>query len=167
MDRAEGIYFWTPDGKRYIDMNSQLMCVNIGHGNKKVIRAIQEQAEKLAYAGPSMASEARAKIGPLLARHTPGDLNKFFFTLGGAEANENAIKLARQFTGKQKIITRYRSYHGATAGAISLTGDYRRWANEPGMPGVVRSSIRTAIAARSARTTPAAAPWIASITSRK
>ncbi len=101
MDRAEGIYFWTPDGKRYIDMNSQLMCVNIGHGNKKVIRAIQEQAEKLAYAGPSMATEVRAKIGPLLAKHTPGDLNKFFFTLGGAEANENAIKLARQFTGKQ------------------------------------------------------------------
>ena len=138
MDRAEGIYFWTPDGKRYIDMNSQLMCVNIGHGNKKVIRAIQDQAEKLAYAGPSMASEVRAKIGPLLAKHTPGDLNKFFFTLGGAEANENAIKLARQFTGKQKIIVRYRSYHGATAGAISLTGDYRRWANEPGIPGVVR-----------------------------
>jgi taurine--2-oxoglutarate transaminase len=138
MDRAEGIYFWTPDGKRYIDMNSQLMCVNIGHGNKKVIRAIQEQAEKLAYAGPSMASEARAKIGPVLARHTPGDLDKFFFTLGGAEANENAIKLARQFTGRQKIIARYRSYHGATAGAITLTGDYRRWANEPGIPGVVR-----------------------------
>jgi taurine---2-oxoglutarate transaminase len=138
MDRAEGIYFWTPDGKRYIDMNSQLMCVNIGHGNQKVIRAIQDQAEKLAYAGPSMASEVRAKIGPLLAKHTPGDLNKFFFTLGGAEANENAIKLARQFTGRQKIIARYRSYHGATAGAISLTGDYRRWANEPGMPGVVR-----------------------------
>ena len=138
MDRAEGIYFWTPDGKRYIDMNSQLMCVNIGHGNKKVIRAIQDQAEKLAYAGPSMASEVRAKIGPLLAKHTPGDLDKFFFTLGGAEANENAIKLARQFTGRQKIIVRYRSYHGATAGAISLTGDYRRWANEPGIPGVVR-----------------------------
>jgi taurine--2-oxoglutarate transaminase len=138
MDRAEGIYFWTPDGKRYIDMNSQLMCVNIGHGNKKVIRAIQEQAEKLAYAGPSMASEVRAKIGPLLAKHTPGDLNKFFFTLGGAEANENALKLARQFTGRQKIIARYRSYHGATAGAITLTGDYRRWANEPGIPGVVR-----------------------------
>ncbi len=138
MDRAEGIYFWTPDGKRYIDMNSQLMCVNIGHGNKKVIRAMQEQAEKLAYAGPSMASEVRAKIGPLLAKHTPGDLNKFFFTLGGAEANENAIKLARQFTGRQKIIVRYRSYHGATAGAITLTGDYRRWANEPGIPGVVR-----------------------------
>ncbi len=138
MERAEGIYFWTPDGKRYIDMNSQLMSVNIGHGNKKVIRAIQDQAAQLAYAGPSMASEPRARIGPLLAKHTPGDLDKFFFTLGGAEANENAIKLARQFTGRQKIIARYRSYHGATAGAITLTGDYRRWANEPGIPGVVR-----------------------------
>ncbi len=138
MEHAEGIYFWTPDGKRYIDMNSQLMSVNIGHGNKKVIRAIQDQAAQLAYAGPSMASEPRARIGPLLAKHTPGDLDKFFFTLGGAEANENAIKLARQFTGRQKIIARYRSYHGATAGAITLTGDYRRWANEPGIPGVVR-----------------------------
>lgn len=139
MAHAEGIYFWDPNGKRYIDMNSQLMCVNIGHGNQHVIRAIQDQAAKLAYAGPSMATEVRAKIGPMLAKHTPGDLNKFFFTLGGAEANENAIKLARQYTGRNKIITRYRSYHGATAGAITLTGDPRRWANEPGIPGVVRA----------------------------
>ncbi len=139
MERAEGIYFWDPNGKRYIDMNSQLMCVNIGHGNKHVIQAIQDQAAKLAYAGPSMATEVRAKIGPMLAKHTPGNLNKFFFTLGGAEANENAIKLARQYTGRQKIITRYRSYHGATSGAITLTGDPRRWANEPGIPGVVRA----------------------------
>jgi taurine--2-oxoglutarate transaminase len=139
MARAEGIYFWDPNGKRYIDMNSQLMCVNIGHGNQHVIKAIQDQAAKLAYAGPSMATEVRAQIGPMLAKHTPGDLNKFFFTLGGAEANENAIKLARQYTGRNKIITRYRSYHGATAGAMTLTGDPRRWANEPGMPGVVRA----------------------------
>ncbi|HET7378006.1 MAG TPA: aminotransferase class III-fold pyridoxal phosphate-dependent enzyme [Anaerolineae bacterium] len=139
MARAEGIYFWDPNGKRYIDMNSQLMCVNIGHGNQHVIKAIQDQAAKLAYAGPSMATEVRAKIGPMLAKHTPGDLNKFFFTLGGAEANENAIKLARQYTGRNKIITRYRSYHGATAGAITLTGDPRRWANEPGIPGVIRA----------------------------
>lgn len=138
MAKAEGVYFWDANGKRYIDMNSQLMCVNIGHGDRRVIKAIQDQAAKLVYAGPSMATEVRAKIGPLLAKHTPGDLNKFFFVLGGAEANENAIKLARQFTGRQKIITRYRSYHGATAGAISLTGDYRRWANEPGIPGIVR-----------------------------
>lgn len=139
MARAEGIYFWDAHGKRYIDLNSQLMCVNIGHGNRHVIEAIQRQAEQLAYAGPGMATEVRAQIGPLLAKHTPGDLNKFFFTLGGAEANENAIKLARQFSGRQKIITRYRSYHGATAGAMTLTGDPRRWANEPGIPGVVRA----------------------------
>ena len=138
MTRAEGIYFWDADGKRYFDMNSQLMCSNIGHGNQRVIDAIKAQAETLAYAGPGMATAVRAEIGPLLAKHTPGDLNRFFFTLGGAESNENAIKLARQFTGRNKIITRYRSYHGATAGAITLTGDPRRWANEPGMPGVIR-----------------------------
>lgn len=138
MTRAEGVYFWDADGKRYVDMNSQLMCVNIGHGHPRVIKAIQDQAARLAYAGPSMATEVRAEIGPLLAAHTPGDLDKFFFVLGGAEANENAIKLARQSTGRHKIIVRYRAYHGATAGAITLTGDYRRWANEPGIPGVVR-----------------------------
>jgi len=136
--KAKGVYFWDADGKRYLDMNSQLMCVNIGHGDRRVIDAIKAQAEELVYAGPGMATRVRAEIGPLLAGVTPGDLDKFFFTLGGAEANENAIKLARGYTGRQKIITRYRSYHGATAGAISLTGDPRRWANEPGMPGVVR-----------------------------
>ena len=139
MVRAEGVYFWDADGRRYLDLNSQLMCSNIGHGDRRVIDAIKAQAEELAYAGPGMATRVRAEIGPLLARHTPGDLNKFFFTLGGAEANENAIKLARQFTGRQKIVTRYRSYHGSTAGAITLTGDPRRWANEPGVPGVIRA----------------------------
>lgn len=139
MVRGEGIYFWDANGKRYTDLNSQLMCSNIGHGNQRVIDAIKEQAQELTYAGPSMATRVRAEIGPLLAKRTPGDLNTFFFTLGGAEANENAIKLARQFTGRQKIIARYRSYHGSTAGAISLTGDPRRWANEPAIPGVVRA----------------------------
>ena len=139
MAKAEGIYFWDANGKRYIDMNSQLMCSNIGHGNQRVIDAIKAQADELAYAGPSMATRIRAEIGPLLAKHTPGDLNTFFFTLGGAEANENAIKLARQYTGRHKIISRYRSYHGATAGAMTLTGDPRRWANEPGIPGVIRA----------------------------
>ena len=138
MVRGEGIYFWDADGKRYIDMNSQLMCVNIGHGNRRVIEAIKRQAEELAYAGPGMASPVRARVGRMLAGLTPGDLNRFFFTLGGAEANENAIRIARMVTGRQKIMVRYRSYHGATAGAISLTGDPRRWANEPGIPGVVR-----------------------------
>ena len=138
MVRGEGIYFWDANGKRYIDMNSQLMCVNIGHGNKRVIEAIKSQAEELAYAGPGMATAVRARLGKMLAELTPGDLNRFFFTLGGAEANENAIRIARMVTGRQKIMVRYRSYHGATAGAISLTGDPRRWANEPGVPGVVR-----------------------------
>jgi taurine--2-oxoglutarate transaminase len=138
MVRGEGIYFWDADGKRYIDMNSQLMCVNIGHGDRRVIEAIKRQADELVYAGPGMASPVRARIGRMLAELTPGDLNRFFFTLGGAEANENAIRIARTVTGRQKIMVRYRSYHGATAGAISLTGDPRRWANEPGIPGVVR-----------------------------
>jgi len=138
MVRGEGIYFWDAEGKRYLDMNSQLMCVNIGHGNRRVIEAIKRQADELVYAGPGMASPVRARFGKMLAELTPGDLNRFFFTLGGAEANENAIRVARMVTGRQKIMVRYRSYHGATLGAISLTGDPRRWANEPGIPGVVR-----------------------------
>src|SRR5882672_8735008 len=135
--RAKGIYFWTPEGKRFIDFNSQLMCVNIGHGYERVIRAIQEQAAVLAYANPFMATEPRARLGAKLAAITPGDIDVFFFTNGGAEANENAIKLARMATGRHKILARYRSYHGATAGSITLTGDPWRWAAEPGIPGVV------------------------------
>jgi taurine--2-oxoglutarate transaminase len=135
--RAKGVYFWTPEGKRFLDFNSQLMCVNIGHGDERVIRAIQEQAATLAYANPFMATEARARLGAKLATITPGDIDSFFFTNGGAEANENAIKVARWVTGRQKILARYRSYHGGTGGAITLTGDPRRWAAEPGIPGVV------------------------------
>jgi taurine--2-oxoglutarate transaminase len=135
--RAKGVYFWTPEGKRYIDFNSQLMCVNIGHGDERVIRAISEQASTLAYANPFMATEARAKLGVKLAGIAPGDIDVFFFTNGGADANENAIKLARAYTGRHKILARYRSYHGGTAGAIALTGDPRRWSVEPGLPGVV------------------------------
>src|SRR5690349_6522567 len=136
--RAKGIYFWTPEGKRFLDFNSQLMSVNIGHGDERVINAMHEQAQTLAYANPFMATEPRARLGAKLAEITPGDIDTFFFTNGGAEANENAIKIARFFTGRHKIMARYRSYHGATAGSISLTGDPRRWAAEPGMPGVVR-----------------------------
>lgn len=136
--RAKGVYFWQPDGKRFLDFNSQLMCVNIGHGDERVIEAIKKQAETLAYANPFMATEPRALLGKALAEITPGNLNKFFFTLGGAEAVENSIKLARMYTGRHKIIARYRSYHGATAGAMTLTGDPRRWASEPGIPGVIR-----------------------------
>jgi taurine---2-oxoglutarate transaminase len=134
---AKGIYFYTPEGKRFIDFNSQLMSVNIGHGDQRVIQAISEQSATLVYANPFMATEVRARLGAKLAEITPGDIDTFFFTNGGADANENAIKIARFFTGRQKIIARYRSYHGATAGAISLTGDPRRWAAEPGIPGVV------------------------------
>ena len=134
---AKGCWFWTPEGKRYLDFNSQLMCVNIGHGDERVIKAIQEQAATLAYANPFMATEPRARLGEKLASIAPGDIDVFFFTNGGAEANENAIKIARMYTGRHKILARYRSYHGGTSGAITLTGDPRRWASEPGIPGVV------------------------------
>jgi taurine--2-oxoglutarate transaminase len=135
---AEGRYFWDYDGKRYLDFASQLVNLNLGHQHPKVIAAIKEQADRLATIGPPMASESRSQLGRLLAEVTPGDLSMSFFTNSGAEANENAIKLARLYTGRHKIIARYRSYHGATLGAISLTGDPRRWPNEPGMPGIVR-----------------------------
>src|SRR5215216_1332551 len=135
--RAEGVYFWTPEGKRYLDFNSQLMCANIGHGHPKVVKAIQEQAATLAYANPFMATEPRARLGAKLAEIAPGDIDTFFYTNGGAEAVENAVRIARVVTGRQKVMARYRAYHGGTAGSISLTGDPRRWAAEPGVPGVV------------------------------
>src|SRR6201990_3077583 len=135
---AKGIYFYTPEGKRFIDFNSQLMSVNIGHGDERVIQAINEQAATLAYANPFMATEVRARLAAKLAEITPGDIDTFFFTNGGAEANENAIRIARLFTKRHKIAARYRSYHGGTAGSLTLTGDPRRWASEPGIPGVIR-----------------------------
>jgi taurine--2-oxoglutarate transaminase len=138
IDHAEGIYLYTPDGDRIIDFNSQLMSVNIGHGDRRVIDAITEQALKLQYVQPAFATEPRARLGARLAEILPGDLDKVFFTLGGAEAIENAIKLARHYTGRHKVLARYRAYHGATLGAMTLTGDPRRWANEPGIWGVVR-----------------------------
>jgi taurine--2-oxoglutarate transaminase len=137
MTSAEGIYFWDAGGKRYIDFSSQLMNMNIGHQHPKVIQAIQEQASKLCYAHPGMATVPRGLLGEKIAQVAPGNLNKTFFCLGGAEANENAIKFARFYTGRHKIMARYRSYHGATHGAIALTGDYRRLPAEPAMPGVV------------------------------
>lgn len=140
VERAKGIYFWDVDGKRYMDFNSQLMCVNIGHGDERVINAIKAQLDTLCYIAPTLATtEPRAELGRLLHEITPGNLSKAFFTNGGAEANENAVKIARIVTGRHKVIARYRSYHGATAGAITLTGDPRRWAAEPGLPGVVRA----------------------------
>jgi taurine--2-oxoglutarate transaminase len=139
IERAEGIYMWDANGKRYMDFNSQLMCTNIGHGDARVNDAIKAQLDQVAYVAPTVATTAvRAELGRLLREISPGNLSKAFFTNGGAEANENAIKIARMYTGRSKILARYRAYHGATAGAISLTGDPRRWAAEPGIPGVVR-----------------------------
>src|SRR3954469_3769909 len=138
IDRAEGVYLYTPEGKRILDFNSQLMSVNIGHGDRRVVDAITEQALKLQYVQPAFATEIRGRLGAKLAEILPGDLNKVFFTLGGAEAIENAIKFARHYTGRHKVLARYRAYHGATFGAMTLTGDPRRWANEPGLVGVVR-----------------------------
>ena len=137
VSHAKGCYFYTADGRRYLDFNSQLMAVNIGHGDERVINAMHEQAKKLQYVNPTMATEPRARLGAKLAELAPGDINVFFFTNGGAEAVENAVKLARLYSGRHKILARYRSYHGATAAGMTLTGDPRRWANEPGIPGVV------------------------------
>ena len=138
IDHAEGVYLYTPEGRRILDFNAQLMSVNIGHGDRRVIDAMHEQALKLQFVQPAFATEIRARLGAKLAEILPGDMNKVFFTLGGAEAIENAIKLARHYTGRYKVLARYRAYHGATFGAMTLTGDPRRWANEPGLVGVVR-----------------------------
>lgn len=135
--RAEGIYFWTADGQRMVDFNSQLMCVNIGHNHPKVVARMKEALDRVIFIYPGAATEVRARLSERLAKLMPGDLNAFFYTLGGAEANENAIKAARLYTGRHKILARYRSYHGASAGAMQLTGDPRRLPNEPGIPGVV------------------------------
>jgi taurine--2-oxoglutarate transaminase len=138
VDRAEGVWLYTPEGRKILDFNSQLMSVNIGHGDRRVIDAITEQALKLQYVQPAFATEIRGRLGKKLSEILPGDMDKVFFTLGGAEAIENAIKLARHYTGRYKVLARYRAYHGATMGAMTLTGDPRRWANEPGLVGVVR-----------------------------
>ena len=138
VERGKGVYFWDLNGKRYIDFSSQLMNMNVGHGHPKIIKAVQEQVEKLAFTYPALASEAKGRCAAKIAEITPGDLSKTLFTLGGAEAIENAIKIARQYTGRHKIITRYRSYHGATLGAATAGGDPRRLANEPGISGIVR-----------------------------
>jgi len=127
---AKGVHFHTADGRRFIDFNSQLMCVNAGHGDRRIIDAIKRQADELAYINPAMATEPRARLGRKLAELLPGDIDKVFFTLAGNDANENAIKIARTVTGRPKILARYRSYHGATGTAIQATGDPRRWTNE-------------------------------------
>ena len=138
VQKAKGVYFWDTSGKRYLDFNSMVMCVNIGHGDERVIQAICQQAQGLSFAGPQMATRPRAELGLLLTGICPPGIDHFLYTLGGSDANENAVKLARAFTGRHKVIARYRSYHGSTSGAISLTGDGRRTAWEPMvMPGVI------------------------------
>ncbi|HET6625695.1 MAG TPA: aspartate aminotransferase family protein [Nocardioidaceae bacterium] len=136
--RAEGSYFWDYEGKRFLDFSSQLVNVNIGYQHPKLVAAIREQAGKLCTIAPTFANDARSEAARLIAELAPGDLNMVFFTNGGAEAIENAVRMARVHTGRQKVLAAYRSYHGATAGAIALTGEPRRWASEPAVPGVVR-----------------------------
>ena len=139
VQRAQGVYFWDVHDKQYLDFNSMTMCVNIGHGDNRVIKAIQDQAAELPYAAPGMTTKIRALASKAVADITPHQaLTKILFTLGGADANENAMKLARGYTSRHKILTRYRSYHGATAGAMAATGDPRRVIWEPNlMPGIV------------------------------
>ena len=127
---AKGVRFTTVDGRRFIDFNSQLMSVNAGHGDRRIIEAIKAQAERLPYISPFLATEVRARLGQKLAELLPGDIDKVFFTLAGTDANENAIKMARAVTGRPKILARYRSYHGSTGNAVQATGDPRRWPNE-------------------------------------
>ena len=136
---AEDCHFIDAEGKRYLDFSAQLMCVTLGHKNRAVVEAIAEQARKLAFIGPGFATEVRAELSKLLIEVLPKGLDKFFFTTSGTEANEAAFKIARMATGKTKIISRYRSYHGSTMGSIAATGDPRRWAMEPAgkIPGVI------------------------------
>lgn len=134
---AEGSYFWDYDGNRYLDFSSQLVNTNIGHQHPKVVAAVQEQAGKLCTFAPAFAIDVRSEAARLVAELTPGDLDKIFFTNGGAEAVENAVRMARLHTGRHKVFSTYRSYHGATSGAINLTGDPRRWPSDTGSAGVV------------------------------
>src|SRR5579863_7394567 len=140
---AEGCWFTDGAGKRYLDFSSQLMCVNLGHKNARLIEAIAEQARELAYVTPGYATTARARLSEKLLEVLPAGLNKFFFATSGTEANEAAFKIARMVTGKNKIISRYRSYHGSTAGSLAATGDPRRWAMEPAgkMPGIFAPEV--------------------------
>lgn len=138
IEKADGIYMWDFDGNRYSDMSSQLVNLNVGHNCRPIIEAIKEQAEKYCYLSPSYGSEPRAKLAKMVVDLMPDNMGKVFFTNGGADANENAVKIARMFTGRNKIFSRYRSYHGSTFGAGNLTGEPRRYPLEPGIPGFVK-----------------------------
>jgi taurine--2-oxoglutarate transaminase len=138
VSHAKGSYFYDRDGKKYLDFSSQLMNVNIGHGNQRITEAVTKQMKEMSYAYPGMATDIRGKLGKKISEITPGNLTKSFFTLGGAEAIENAIKLARIYTGRHKVIAQYRAYHGATNGAISVGGDPRKFAvDSNAMPNIV------------------------------
>lgn len=138
IERAEGIYMWDFDGRRYTDMSSQLVNLNVGHKNRDIIDAIKEQAEKYCYISPSYGSEPRGELAKMIIERMPDNMGKVFFTNGGADANENAVKIARMYTGRNKVFSRYRSYHGSTYGAGNLTGEPRRYPLEPGAPGFVK-----------------------------
>ena len=138
IEKAEGIYMWDFDGNRYTDMSSQLVNLNVGHGNRQIIDAIKEQAEKYCYLSPAYGSEPRGELAKMIIERMPDNMGKVFFTNGGADANENAVKIPRMYTGRQKIFSRYRSYHGSTYGAGNLTGEPRRYPLEPGAPGFVK-----------------------------
>lgn len=138
VEKADGIYFWDYDGNRYTDMSAQLVNMNLGFGNKKIGDAIKEQVDKFCFVGPSYGAESRAKLAKKIIELMPDNMGKVFFTNAGAESNENAVKMVRMFTGKSKVFSRYRSYHGSSFGAGNLTGEPRRYALEPGIPGFVK-----------------------------
>lgn len=135
---AEGSWFWDSTGKKYLDFQSQLVNANLGHQHPRIVQAIKDQADKLCYIGPAMGSDVRSELAALMTEITPPGITSTFFTTGGSAANETAICLARHFTGRQKIVARYRSYHGATGGTLSLTGDPRHHLTRADMPGIVR-----------------------------
>lgn len=134
---AEGSWFWDYDGNRFLDLSAQLVNMNLGHQHPRLVQAIKDQADRLCMVGPNFANETRGRLARMIAERAPGDLNRVFFTNGGTDAVEHAVRMARLHTGRAKVLAAYRSYHGATAGAITLTGDPRRWPSEPGVPGVV------------------------------
>jgi taurine---2-oxoglutarate transaminase len=138
VEKSAGIYFWDYEGKRYTDMSSQLVNLNLGHGNREIVEAIKKQADQFCFMAPSYAVEARSKLAKMVIDLLPDNMGKVFFTNGGADANENAIKIARMFTGRNKVFSRYRSYHGSSFGAGNLTGEPRRYPLEPGIPGFVK-----------------------------
>jgi taurine---2-oxoglutarate transaminase len=136
--RGQGSFLYDDEGKRYLDLSAGLVAVNLGHGHPAVVEAIQKQAETLCYVSPALVNDVRSEFAELLSDVAPWDEGaRAFFTTGGGEANEDALKMARMITGRHKVLTGYRSFHGSAPGAGSLTGEDRRWANEPGIPGVV------------------------------